>query len=257
MTERALALGGDLEIHSDSEAGTMVRLELLRKKDEEEPEGPVHVLLVEDHAAIREALASTFEGEGFEVVGQAESMAQARGIMRETEYPIDVAIIDLGLPDGYGGDLIKELSEIHPQAQGLVLSASLDRTNLARAVELGAAGVLSKTAHLEEVVDGVKRLRRGETLIPLEDVVELLRFSNSRREALHEARQAIETLTPREIEVLQALAEGLDSEGIASKLNIALRTERNHMASILKKLRLHSQLQALIFAARHGVVEIQ
>ncbi len=102
----------------------------------------------------------------------------------------------------------------------------------------------------------MRRLRAGETLMPLEEVVELLRFSSSRSEEEHEARQAMEKLTPREIEVLRALAEGLDSEGIADKLNIALRTQRNHMASILRKLGVHSQLQALVFAARHGVVEI-
>jgi DNA-binding NarL/FixJ family response regulator len=172
------------------------------------------------------------------------------------EHPIDVALIDLGLPDGYGAELIKELREAHPHAQALVLSASLDRTNVARAVERGAAGVLSKTAHLEEVVQAVRRLRAGQPLMPLEEVVELLRYSSTRREEEHEAQSAIEKLTSREIEVLQTLAEGLDSEGIADKLNIALRTERNHMASILKKLEVHSQLQALLFGLRHGVVKI-
>ena len=183
-------------------------------------------------------------------------MAEARRMLEEIEQPIDVALIDLGLPDGYGADLIKEVQEKNPKAQALVLSANLERANIARAVELGAAGVISKTAHLEEVVDAVRRLRAGETLMPLEEVVELLRFAGSEREQEYEARQAIERLTPREIEVLQALAEGLDSEEIADKLNIALRTERNHMASILKKLGVHSQLQALVFALRYGGVEV-
>jgi DNA-binding NarL/FixJ family response regulator len=137
-----------------------------------------------------------------------------------------------------------------------VLSASLDRAQIAHAFEKGAAGVLNKTAHLDEVVDSVKRLKAGETLPPLEEVVGLLRYAGSRREEEYEAQQAIEKLTSREIEVLQALAEGLDSEGIAEKLHIALRTERNHMSSILAKLEVHSQLQALVFALRYGVVEI-
>jgi DNA-binding NarL/FixJ family response regulator len=106
------------------------------------------------------------------------------------------------------------------------------------------------------VVESVKRLRRGEVLLPLEEVVELLRFAGSQRRAEYEARQAIDRLTAREREVLQALGEGLDSEGIAQKLHISLRTERNHMSSILAKLGVHSQLQALVFAVRHGVVEI-
>jgi DNA-binding NarL/FixJ family response regulator len=169
---------------------------------------------------------------------------------------VDVAVVDLGLPDGYGGDLIRELRELNPRAQALVLSASLERAEIARAVEAGAAGVLSKTAHLDEVVRAVKRLRAGEPLMALAEVVELLRFAGSRREEEIEARRAVEKLTPREVEVLGALAEGLGSEQIATRLHISLRTERNHMANILSKLEVHSQLQALVFALRHGVVEI-
>src|SRR5215207_6865207 len=260
MRKRANHLGGELKMESEPGKGTKVLFELPLQRDleeaEQQQEEAVHILLVEDHASIREALASTFEGEGFEVVGQAGSMADARRMLEDTEHPIDVALIDLSLPDGYGADLIKELREAHPQAQALVLSARLDRANTARAVERGAAGVLSKTTHLGEVVDSVRRLRAGETLMPLEEVVELLRYSSSKREEEQEAQQAIEKLTPREIEVLQALALGLDSDGISDKLNIAMRTERNHTASILKKLEVHSQLQALVFALRHGVVEI-
>jgi DNA-binding NarL/FixJ family response regulator len=178
-------------------------------------------------------------------------------MIREAEEPLDVAVVDLGLPDGYGADLIGELREAHPHAQALVLSANLERANTARAVGHGAAGVLSKTAHLGEVLKAVRRLRAGETLMPLEEVVELLRFWSLRREEEREERLAIQSLTPREVEVLRALAEGLDSAGIAAELNIALRTERNHMSSILRKLGVHSQLQALVFALRHGVVEIR
>jgi DNA-binding NarL/FixJ family response regulator len=253
MRERALALGGELGVQSEPGEGTKVRLELPLMKDHEEPEEAARVLLVEDHATVRDAVTSAFEGEAdLEVVGQAASLAEAR---RQLEG-IDVAVVDLGLPDGYGGDLIKELREANPRALALVLSASLDRGEIARAVEAGAAGILNKTAHLDEVVGAVRRLRAGETLMPLEEVVELLRFASARRDEEYEARQAIESLTPREIEVLQALAEGLDSRQIAEGLHISLRTERNHMTSILAKLGVHSQLQALVFALRHGVVKI-
>jgi DNA-binding NarL/FixJ family response regulator len=189
-------------------------------------------------------------------VGQAGSLGEARQILQEVQQPIDVAVIDLGLPDGYGGDLIKDLREAFPQAQALVLSATLERPQIARAVEAGAAGVVHKSAHLEEVVEALRRLGRGEALLSLEEVVELLRLAGSRREEAYEARRTIEKLTPREIEVLQALAEGLDSQQIADRLSISLRTERNHTSNILSKLELHSQAQALVFALRHGVVEL-
>ncbi len=203
---------------------------------------------------MREALAARFAREPeFRVVGQAASLAAARTMLAD----VDVAVIDLGLPDGYGGDLIEELRRENPQAQGLVLTASLDRADLARAVESGAAGALDKTARLDEVVDAVRRLRAGETLMSMDEVVELLTFARRGRTRDRDDRRAIESLTPREFEVLQALAEGLDSDAIAHRLRITVRTERSHVANILAKLGVHSRLQALLFALRQGVVEIR
>ena len=252
MRERARALGGNLEIESEPAKGTRVRFQVALKRDEEPRlEKAIRVLLVEDHSSFRQATASVFEREpGFEVVGQAGSLAEARRLLEG----VDVAVVDLGLPDGYGGEIIKELREKNPQAQTLVLSATLDRAEMARAVEAGAAGFLHKSAGMVEVMEAIRRLRAGETLLPVEEVVELLRFAGSRREHEHEARLAIAQLTPREKEVLQALAEGLDGKEIAEQLGISDKTERNHMASILAKLGVHSRLQALVFALRNSVV---
>ncbi|HEV7882517.1 MAG TPA: response regulator [Solirubrobacteraceae bacterium] len=218
------------------------------------PKDSTRILLVDDHASIREALAAMLEREpDLEVSAQAASLAEARGLLED----VDVALIDLGLPDGSGIDLIKDLQETSPRAQALVLSASVDRLETARAVQAGAAAVLSKTAHLDEVVDAVRRLRAGETLLPLDEVVGLLRFAGERRRQEHEASQALERLTRRELDVLQALADGLDSQAVADRLFITLHTVRNHVANILAKLGVHSQLQALVFALRHGVVELR
>jgi DNA-binding NarL/FixJ family response regulator len=258
MQERARAVGGTLNIGSEPGKGTKVRFEtyLAREGEEPQPQEETRVLLVEDHASFREAAASVFDQEpGFEVVGQAGSLAEARKLIEDgAAAKVDVAIVDLRLPDGYGGELIKELREAHPQAQALVLSATVERSERARAVEAGAAGVLHKSERLEKVVEDVRRLRAGETLLPLTEVVELLRFASSHRDQEREEREALERLTPREIEVLKALAEGLDSKDIARRLHISPTTERNHMASILAKLKVHSRLQALVFALRHGIV---
>jgi PAS domain S-box-containing protein len=266
MRERARALGGELKIESQPGQGTKVRFEMALHEEPEEAEvpqeeevGAVHILLVDDHASFREALATVFEREaGFAVVGQAGSLAEARRILQARgAQPVDVAVVDLVLPDGYGGDLIKELRETSPHAQALVLSAILDRAETARAVESGAAGILHKSVGMDEVTDAVRRLRAGETLLPLDEVVELLRFASSRKDEAFEARQAKTLLTAREKEVLQALAEGLDSQEIAKRLQISVKTERNHMSSIMAKLRVHSRLQALVVALRYGIVEIR
>ena len=257
MRERARALGGELVISSSPDVGTRVRFEMPAARDgeslEDTREGKARILVVDDHASFRQGVAAALEGEpDFSIVGQAGSLAEAREMLRET----DVGIFDLRLPDGYGGDLIRALRVANPRAQVLILSSSQDRAEIARAVESGAAGVLHKSAGMDEIIDAVRRLKAGKTLLPLEDVVELLRFAGARKEEEYEAQQAIARLTDREREVLEALAEGLDAQQIAGRLHISAKTERNHVASILAKLGVHSRLQALVFAARHGVVEI-
>jgi DNA-binding NarL/FixJ family response regulator len=253
MRERAELLHGRLDISSDSTAGTTVRLEVPLPTLADGAVEHVRVLLVEDHTAVREAIAAAFAREaGFDVVGQAASLAEAREMLQE----VDVAVVDLGLPDGFGADLIDDLHEVNPRAQALVLSATLDHAEVARAIQRGAAGVLDKMAHLDEVVDAVRRLRAGETLLPLDEVVELLRFAGRQQQQEDQDREVIARLTPREREVLRALGDGLDGGQIAARLHISIRTERNHVGNILTKLGVHSQLQAVLLAGRYGVIEL-
>lgn len=215
------------------------------------------ILLVEDHASFRQALAFMFEREKeFVVTGQAGTLAEAHTFIRKARDGPDVAVVDLGLPDGDGFELIEELSS-RPDVTTLVLSASLEPTRFAQAVEAGASGVLHKSAAIGEIVDAVRRLRSGEALLSPAEVIEMLRMVSRRRQEEYEAQKAIEKLTPREKQVLQALAEGLDSKDIAEKLHITIETERTHMVNILNKLGVHSRLQALVFAARYGIVEIR
>ncbi|MEA2297022.1 MAG: hypothetical protein QOE86_4661 [Solirubrobacteraceae bacterium] len=252
MRDRAALLGACIELTALPGGGTSLRLEVPLEAIEPRGEA-LRVLLVEDHSAVRESMAAAFEREpDVAVVEQAASLEQARGLLTG----VDVAIIDLGLPDGEGSDLIPELRQRSPEAQAIVLSAHLDRSAMARAIQRGAAGTLSKDVHLVDVVSAVRRVRNGETLVPLEEVVELLRVAGREREREYDDRRAIDSLTPRELEVLQLLAEGLDSQGSAERLHISVRTLRNHVSNILTKLGTHSQLQALLFALRYDLVEV-
>src|SRR4051794_15086275 len=169
---------------------------------------------------------------------------------------VDVAVIDLVLPDGSGADLIGDVRRQSPGAQSLIITARPDRSAAASAVERGAAGVLSKEAHLQDVMAAIRRLRRGEPLMSLAEVVDLFRLAGRQRERELDDRRALESLTAREREVLQLLADGLDNRAAAARLHVSPRTHRNHLANILAKLRVHSQLQALLFALRYGAVEV-
>ena len=214
------------------------------------------ILLGEDHASFRQTLAYIFDGEpDFEVVAQAGSLAEAR--RDAIGAGADRGVIDLSLPDGEGMDLIREMREANGGFAALILTASLDKTEHARAVEAGAAGVLHKSADVEEILDATRRLGAGETLLSPQEIVELLRIAGQSREQEREALASIGQITPREKEVLQTLAEGLSNKEIAARLHMSVDTERTHMMNILNKLGVHSRLQALIFAARHGLVDLK
>jgi DNA-binding NarL/FixJ family response regulator len=214
------------------------------------------LLLVEDHASFRQTLALVFDQQpDFEVVAQAGTLFEARTLMRGRE--VDLGIIDLGLPDGAGAELIEELHEANPDFAALVLTASLDRAEHARAIEAGAAGVVHKAADVDEILETTRRLAAGETLISQEELVEMLHIAGQSREEEREARASIEQLTRREMQVLRTLAEGLTNREIAERLHMSVDTERTHMMNILSKLGVHSRLQALLFAARHGLIELR
>lgn len=214
---------------------------------------PTRVVLVEDHRMFRQALARTLDWEpGFSVVGQAGSVAEAL----ELGEPFDVAVVDVQLPDGSGLDLIRPLLAGSPGSAVLVVTASAERGDVARAIEAGAAGVLHKSADVAEIVSAARRAAAGEPLLSPRETVELLRLSGRLREEGRDARLRLGQLTAREREVLQALAEGLNDAQIAERLTISVETSRTHAARILAKLEVSSRLQAVVYAARHSAVRL-
>jgi DNA-binding NarL/FixJ family response regulator len=218
----------------------------------------IRIMILDDHDTFRDPLAFMLEREpDLTVVARPRSLSQARGVLDDTEPAVDVAIVDLNLPDGSGADLIKELRASRPQATALVLSATADQRHLAGAIEAGAAGVMHKSALMGDLVEAVRRLAAGEQLLSQGEVIEALRFIGRERESHREARLAIDRLTPREREVLQALAEGLSDREISRRLHVGEGTVHTHVTNILSKLEVSSRLQALVFAVRHGVVTIE
>ena len=213
----------------------------------------IRLLIVDDHTAIRQALTFLFQQEpDFTVIGQAGSVAEARPMFEK----VDVAIVDLDLADGNGARLVEELRAVNPQSMILILTASADRIEYARAIEAGAAGVLHKSAQVSEIIDATRRLSNGEFLLKPAEIVELLRLAGQRREEDRDAQKIFHKLTPREREVLEALAEGLSDKEIAQRLKISNETQRTHVMNLLSKLGVHSRLQAVVFAVRHGFVKI-
>jgi DNA-binding NarL/FixJ family response regulator len=218
----------------------------------------IRIMVVDDHDTFRDPLAFMLEREpDLSVVARSRSLSEAREDLQSAEHAVDVAIVDLNLPDGSGTDLIKELRSSLPRAKALVLSAMSEQRYLAEAIEAGAAGVMHKSAPMSDLVEAVRRLAAGEQLLTQQEVIEALRFIGRVRESNREAQLAIDRLTPREREVLQALAEGWSDREIATRLHVGVGTVHSHVTNVLSKLEVSSRLQALVFAVRHGVVTIE
>jgi DNA-binding NarL/FixJ family response regulator len=218
----------------------------------------IQIMVVDDHDTFRDPLAFMLERESdLTVVARPRSLSEAREVLEGTELAVDVAIVDLNLPDGSGTDLIKDLRASRPRAKALVLSAISGQKYLAEAIEAGAAGVMHKSTPMSDLVEAVRRLAAGEQLLSQQEVIEALRYIGRERESHREAQALNEKLTPREREVLQALAEGLSDKEIAQRLHVGVGTVHSHVANILSKLEVSSRLQVLVFAVRHGLVTIE
>lgn len=217
----------------------------------------IRLLLVDDHASSREPLAMLLDEEDdLTVAGRADTLAHARELLAGG-LQVDVTVLDLGLPDGPGEDLIGPLLATNPRSAVLVLTSFSDRDRLAHAVGAGAAGVLHKAADVATILDAIRRLHRGERLIAPDEAAAALRLvQTSGRERQQEAA-LLDSLTPREREILEVLAEGLSDKEIAARFTVSIATVRTHVNAILAKTGARSRTQALILAVRHGIVEIE
>ena len=219
-------------------------------------DGPIRLLLVNGHTAFRELLALRLDQEpDFTVVAEASSLVEVRQILNRVE--VDLALVDLELPDGSGVALIRDLRLLNPGLQVLVVTATHVQHAHAGALAAGASGVLSKTCHAAEIITAIRRLCAGDVLITPQEAVDLFRLLGHQREVERTAHRLLEKLTPRERELLQLLAEGLDDAAMAERLSISPKTVRNHMVHVLDKLGVDSRLQALVLAARHGLVTLK
>jgi two-component system nitrate/nitrite response regulator NarL len=214
----------------------------------------IRLFLVDDHLAFRQPLVFMFGREpDLNVVAQAGSIAEARQTLAEISELPDVALVDLLLPDGDGVTMIRHLRAVSPSIMVLVLTGDTDMAQHARAIEAGAIGVLTKSARVADIIDAIRMAFSGKSVQTSEELIEFLRLAGQARERDRMAQFILVSLTPRERQVLEALAEGLDNRAIADRLSIRNETARTHVVKLLAKLGVESRLQAAIFAIRNGI----
>ena len=214
--------------------------------------GSIRVLLVDDHQLLTESLAGLLSREpDIAVVGIAGTVAEACHLARER---MDVVLMDYRLPDGTGADAARAIKARWPTARIVMLTALNDDETVLESIQAGADGYLTKDRAVDEVVASVRAAHAGDTLLPRSVIVGIAQRVATARDRTVEA-QPIERLTPREIEVLRALTEGLSTSEICDRLFIAPNTLRTHVQNIMGKLKVHSKLEAVAVALRHRLVE--
>jgi len=205
------------------------------------------VLLVDDHRMFTELLTQQLsEHRDIEVTDVAHTVAEALSTARHD--PPDVAVLDYRLPDGDGAALAAELRGDHPELRMVMLTGYQDEATLRRAIEAGCCGFVSKESAIDDLVDSVRSAHAGNAPISPSLLARLL-------PSLCEDGEHIRaSLTRRELEVMQLLAEGASNQAIAERLFISLHTVRNHVQRIITKLGVHSKLEAVAVATRVGFV---
>ncbi|HVL54405.1 MAG TPA: response regulator transcription factor [Vitreimonas sp.] len=212
----------------------------------------IRVLLVDDHQLLTGSLSKVLGSEpDIEVAGIAGTVAEQDLRLGER---LDVVLMDYRLPDGTGAEATRAIKARWPSARVVMLTALADDETVLESIQAGADGYLTKDRAVEEVVSAVRAAHAGETLLPRAVIVGIAqRVAAARDRGLD--RQQVEQLTPRELEVLRALTEGLSTPEICERLFIAPNTLRTHVQNIMGKLRVHSKLEAVAFALRHRLVE--
>jgi DNA-binding NarL/FixJ family response regulator len=219
------------------------------------PASPVRVLVVQDHPLLASAIARVLESEDdMTVVGVARRGDQAAE-MAASERP-SVVLMDFRLPDLSGPVAAGKIRSAVPEVAIVFHSADESETALLDAIDAGATAYLTKKATADQIVEAVRRASVGDVLIP----VALFAKAIARQRKVVTERLAHEKLvaefTPRELDVLRLLAEGVDTTTVAERLGIATHTVEWHVRHLIEKLGVHSKLQAVIAAARMGLIEL-
>jgi DNA-binding NarL/FixJ family response regulator len=202
------------------------------------------VFLLDDHEIVRRGLRELLEAEDdLEIVGEAGTAEEAYGRIPATTP--DVAVLDIRLPDGDGVEVCREVRSKHPEIACLMLTSVADDEAVYAAILAGAAGYVLKEVRGSDLVDGIRRVARGESLLDPAVTARVL-------ERLREGPQVDElaVLTAQERRILELIADGLTNRQIGEELFLAEKTVKNYVSNMLSKLGMSRRTEAAAYAAR-------
>lgn len=212
---------------------------------------PIRILLADDHVMVREGTRRILERhEDLAVVGEAGDGLETVELAQQTKP--DIILMDISMPVMNGIDATRKVKEVCPRTAVLVLTAYDDDQYVFAILEAGAAGYLLKNARSSELIDAVRRVRAGESVLHPSVAKKVLR----RLAAPTERTEEQDILTPRELEVLQLAGRGLSNREIAQQLVLSPRTVESHMANIFSKLGVGSRTEAVLVGLRRRWIDL-
>ncbi|WP_170006503.1 response regulator [Bacillus fonticola] len=208
----------------------------------------IQLMLVDDHAILRDGLRNLLEvEEDIQVVGEAVSGEDAVSKMKECQP--DVVLMDINMPKMNGVEVTGLLKKQYPSTKVLILTMHDHDEYFMSAIREGADGYLLKDAPFDQVIEAIRTVAKGESVIHPAMTKKLLHFHQQKGQS--EEKQL---LTEREKEVLQCLVQGLSNKEIADRLFISDKTVKIHVSKIFKKLNVKSRSQVVIYAVQHQLV---
>jgi two-component system response regulator DevR len=205
----------------------------------------IRVFLLDDHEVVRRGLVELLQHDGdIEVVGESGSAQEAT--RRIPALKPNVAILDARLPDGSGIDVCRDVRAVDSSIQGLILTSFEDDEALFAAIMAGAAGYVLKQIRGNDLVDAVRRVAAGQSLL---DPAVTARVLERIRRGVEQPKE-LQLLTEQERRILEYIAEGLTNHEIAGRMFLADKTVKNYVSSILSKLGLERRTQAAVLATR-------
>jgi len=215
----------------------------------------IKILIADDHAVVREGTRQILEQEpDFEVVAEAGNGEEAVQLAGTTKP--DVAIIDIAMPKLDGIEATRQIKALYPTVAVLILTAYDDDQFVFSLLEGGAAGYLLKTAHGRELIDAIRALNAGESVLHPSIARKVLNRFTPVSDQPSEKKPS-EVLTEREKEVLKLATQGLSNQNIANKLCLSLRTVQAHLGHIFNKLQVSSRTEAVVYALKEGWVTLE
>lgn len=210
----------------------------------------IRLVLVDDHPVVLHGLQGLFERHGeFEVVGACATGDEALAAVRRL-HP-DVLVLDLRLPGRSGVDVLRTMADEKLACRTVLLTAAIDDRQATEVVKLGAKGIVLKESSPDALLECVRRVHRGEEWIEQEVLAGVFAPGVRGETALREAGK---NLTPREVEIVRMVVQGLRNRVVADRLSISEGTVKIHLHHIYEKLGIDGRLELVLWAKEHGVI---